>query len=403
MKYYLQRDDQWKLKRLGFGSGTIGSYGCYLTALASGLTRFGWDFDPGTLNDYLKSKDLYTGEFRNYIDVENIAAVLPDMFLGFEKIEPWDDMSQLENFLDGNYVVVAKVSAVGIGGTGTHFVLVDDTSGPNAIIHDPWTGEYQPVATRYGSLGNILGLRVFNIKPYEEGSMPSGDGTDEYKGLDLNNKDSMKVAVDTWADVRDGKYIKKTDADKAQEVAVKAAMEKGDTAIKNFELELKQRLDLTTDASRDAIYNQIDTIMKYEDAEQKLEDYEKEVQRERVEIAKAINKDVDSADVNKDLILREIEKVTVESEKVPKLIEDLRICQENNGVKPEAGLAKFISKPFMAWVVAVVIIIVGLVTGQVDWSLATGLVTGSASVYGVVAALVKRKELGLQGGESNDE
>ncbi len=33
--------------------------------------------------------------------------------------------------------------------------------------------------------------------------------SDYYKGLDLNNKDSMKVAVDEWANVRDGKYVKK--------------------------------------------------------------------------------------------------------------------------------------------------------------------------------------------------
>lgn len=36
----------------------------------------------------------------------------------------------------------------------------------------------------------------------------------EYKGLDLSNAESMKIAVDAWADLRDGKLVKKVDADK---------------------------------------------------------------------------------------------------------------------------------------------------------------------------------------------
>ena len=38
-----------------------------------------------------------------------------------------------------------------------------------------------------------------------------------YKGLDLTNKESMKVCVDTWKDVIDGNYIKKKDCDKIKE------------------------------------------------------------------------------------------------------------------------------------------------------------------------------------------
>lgn len=44
-----------------------------------------------------------------------------------------------------------------------------------------------------------------------------------YKGLDLSNADSMRVAVDTWADVRDGKYVKKEESDRL----IKEAYERG--------------------------------------------------------------------------------------------------------------------------------------------------------------------------------
>lgn len=40
------------------------------------------------------------------------------------------------------------------------------------------------------------------------------DMSNQYKGLDLTNKESMKVAVDVWADVRDGKYVSKNEVEK---------------------------------------------------------------------------------------------------------------------------------------------------------------------------------------------
>lgn len=40
-----------------------------------------------------------------------------------------------------------------------------------------------------------------------------GSMANMYKGLDLSNAESMKVAVDAWADLRDGKLIQKTAAD----------------------------------------------------------------------------------------------------------------------------------------------------------------------------------------------
>lgn len=161
---YTQRDSRWKSKHLGFGEGSIGEYGCYLVELCNGIKKLGHNFTPNTLNGLLKSKNLFTGEFKNYIDVANLSKVLPSIFEDFWKLEPWDDMGILKGYLNKKYVVLGKVSATPIGGSGTHFVGIYEVEGVNAIIHDPWTGEYQPVSTRYNNYGNIKGLRVFKVR-----------------------------------------------------------------------------------------------------------------------------------------------------------------------------------------------------------------------------------------------
>lgn len=171
MSFYKQTEEYYKTQMLGFGSGSIYDYGCYLVSLCNGLNQFGHKYTPRTLNELFKDKGLYTGEFKNYINVDRLADVLPEIFEDYFKVEPWNSMSDLEAWLDSGHVVVSKVSAKGIGGSGTHFVLADEVQGINVIIHDPWTDEYQPVFNRYGSLGNILGLRVFKVKNIKEGEI----------------------------------------------------------------------------------------------------------------------------------------------------------------------------------------------------------------------------------------
>lgn len=170
LKKYKQTEDYYKNQMLGFGKGSIYDYGCFLVALTNGLNKFGYDFTPRTLNELLKEKELYTGEFKNYIDVARLSTVLPDIFTSFKKIEPFSFLDTLKWYLSRSYVVLGKVSAEGISGTGSHFVQIDKVDGLNAIIHDPYTDEYQAVGIRYMPYGNILGLRVFGVKQFYQDS-----------------------------------------------------------------------------------------------------------------------------------------------------------------------------------------------------------------------------------------
>ncbi len=187
---YKQTEDYYKNLMLGFGSGSVYDFGCYLVSLTNGINSSGHKYTPRTFNQLLKDKNLFTGQDRNYIDVDRLSSVLPNIFTSFKKIEPWNYMNVLEQYLSEDYVVLGKVNARGIGGSGTHFVYITDTDGVNAIIHDPWTGEHQPVANRYGNLGNILGLRVFGVKKL---NIESEDNMSDY--------DTIIKKASQWDDV----------------------------------------------------------------------------------------------------------------------------------------------------------------------------------------------------------
>lgn len=65
----------------------------------------------------------------------------------------------------------------------------------------------------YPNYNNIIGW--LRPKPISVST-----SADYFLGIDLNNKDSIKVCVQTWKDVTDGKYVKKEDCDKLVQSAV---------------------------------------------------------------------------------------------------------------------------------------------------------------------------------------
>ncbi len=113
--------------------------------------------------------------------------------------------------------------------------------------------------------------------------------SDYYKGIDLNNKESIKVCVDAWKDVIDGKYIKK---EKLSEL--KETMSGNDKASKKrVANEKKQYTDLLEKLASDEylsctqqvpdILEQITLLIQSEDKiptklEPKIKDFEKRIE-----------------------------------------------------------------------------------------------------------------------------
>lgn len=203
---------------LGFSKSlTIASHGCYSMAILQGLLERGYQFSVAQWNELLKSSGVYTEQNPTLIAASTVQAKLSSIF-EYGGNEAWNDSNLVKYLSDKRYIVIGEVSAKGIGGSGQHFVKIDrvdvkpDGKISMTYIDDPWGGlEDQKVTTRYNTYGNILSLRVFKIKAGSNG----GNMANMYKGYDLANPDSMKVAVDEMLKKINGVYVAKTDMDKA--------------------------------------------------------------------------------------------------------------------------------------------------------------------------------------------
>jgi hypothetical protein len=203
-----QKDPRWGNLHLGTSIFYIWAKGCLLTELSEAL-----GITPNDANEKLKSvggfappKGLPDDQIeanRNLIIWDKIAQAFP----GVEVRRVWnynnDDV--LASLAAGASVLV-EVDAAPIGGTGKHWVrYIGDHK-----LHDPGTGTERPTS----DFPNQSGYAVITgnvVKPEEEKpqepAAPEGQDIDEVSGLDLNNKESYKVAAKVWKDVSDGKYI----------------------------------------------------------------------------------------------------------------------------------------------------------------------------------------------------
>lgn len=185
MSRFKQTEEKYKHIYLGFGSGTIYSFGCYLVSLVNGLNDKGYNFTPEGFNDFLKQNNAYIGEFNNYIDVARLDDILPNIFTSFKSVDLWNDVPPLADLIKPNLVVLGRVSAAPIGGKvdSDHFVEIVGMDGKVAIIHDPWTGREEKITARWANYGNIKGVRIFDIKPFIAPQEPSDSEKNAYQHL----------------------------------------------------------------------------------------------------------------------------------------------------------------------------------------------------------------------------
>lgn len=193
---------------------SVATDGCYFSALLHGLQLRGYNFSVSKFNQYMIENHAF------YKDTAMISASLlpqrlPNIFLEGRN-EAWNDGLLLTYLENREYIVIGEVDGKAIGGSGQHFVYIDRVDATNrgtismTYIDDSYGGlEDQKVTTRYNGFGNILSLRVFKVKLPSQ-NQGGGDMANMYKGLDLSNQESMKVAVDVWDRVQKGEFVEKT-------------------------------------------------------------------------------------------------------------------------------------------------------------------------------------------------
>lgn len=119
---YKQCDPAWGSQQLGTSSQTICQAGCLMSSAAMGLSGTGHNYNPSTLNTWLKGHGGYvSGNLFVWGSINPIG-------LTFEgKVSN----SQIKAKLDQGKVVICNVH------NGGHWVLAHGYSGDNILVNDP--------------------------------------------------------------------------------------------------------------------------------------------------------------------------------------------------------------------------------------------------------------------------
>jgi hypothetical protein len=119
---YKQCDSRWGNNQLGTSSTTICKAGCAMSSVSMGLAGIGKNYNPGTLNTWLKGHGGYvSGDLIVWGSVSPIG-------LSFKgKVAN----SAIKSNLDAGHVVVCNVH------NGGHWVLAHGYSGNNILVNDP--------------------------------------------------------------------------------------------------------------------------------------------------------------------------------------------------------------------------------------------------------------------------
>src|ERR1035437_3691866 len=179
---YSQLDNRWASMVMGDitepnpSTNIIKTYGCYLCSLVSGLSDRGYGWDPMSFNLLLRDRKAWVGPYKDYIDCPNLAKYLPDVFISYQKIDPYNDVPKIDQLIGENLIVVCRVNARAIGGTGTHYLYLVGQQKGVALIYDPWRNVIELVTKTYGNWGDLLGINIFTVRT--KSTPPFVPGTD---------------------------------------------------------------------------------------------------------------------------------------------------------------------------------------------------------------------------------
>jgi myosin heavy subunit len=149
-----------------------------------------------------------------------------------------------------------------------------------------WDGKEKPTST-YPILKGYIIYDIEKGKSYFKSYFGGSQG-DYYLGIDLNNKESIKVCVATWKDVVEGKYIKKEEVEKKIQEAIlplKKTIGEKDRTIENLNNQIetltKQNLQLNEENKTLNDYKE-----KYGECSKKLEDLTIEYREYKIKFEK---------------------------------------------------------------------------------------------------------------------
>ena len=136
--HFAQGDERWGNDSLAGTQGTMAAEGCAVSSAAMVLSFYGFDLDPGQLNQFLITHDGFTPE--GWLRWEKAADFVP----GKAK-KAYEDLPSFflidSNLLQGNPVIIRLRLPGGV----THFVVIVGKRGFHYLIQDPGSGGEQGV------------------------------------------------------------------------------------------------------------------------------------------------------------------------------------------------------------------------------------------------------------------
>ncbi len=199
MNILSQRDPRWSGIKIGDTDLTLGGYGCTLTCIAmmAGI-------NPDDVMRRLKAVGGLQGALVIWTKIHEAMPWMDFVWRGTSY-----DNDKVKQAISDNGACLVEVDFDGIIATPNdrHWVLYVG----NQLCNDPWVGQ-QVATSKYPIQKGYAVVKKLADAPQGEG-MPN-----MYKGYDLTNVDSMKVAVDVLVRVQAGEFVDKTkyDADLKQ-------------------------------------------------------------------------------------------------------------------------------------------------------------------------------------------
>lgn len=203
-----QRDSKWANIKVGAGDGTIGQVGCTITSLGYlvGLT-------PDKVNERINAVGGYS------VNLVLWGKMLEAIGVQCYRYTTYDN-TKVKEAIASDGAVLGEVSAVAIGGTGKHWVVMTG----DGKVQDPWTGKERPTSD--------FTFTGYTTVKFDKSKMGNYTSDDYYMGLDLNNKDSMRECVKIWARLQAGDLVEAKDyVPKATYDAIKSSLEQSGLTI----------------------------------------------------------------------------------------------------------------------------------------------------------------------------
>ena len=175
VRAFSQRDGRWQGAQLGTGELTIGQAGCLLSAAAGMLASWGFDTDPGRLNEYvLKHYGFVDGNLFVFASIDGLNCRFVELIDCWSTAAPVD---RLRAAVGAGAGVLACVDFTPGGTVQPHWVRVTALGEKTGQVIDPWQlpGRERVELATYLKAGWTPARGIFLAAVYTRVVSPTGD------------------------------------------------------------------------------------------------------------------------------------------------------------------------------------------------------------------------------------